>query len=192
MKRLLFLFSFFAFLFLCFPKNIKAQGTFDCSWTVIAGRGACRAVNINCDSGYEADYKLCGNLTPSGQSACDLSGQACVTLGTGTISNVGTPLNNGGCTGDRLDTAIGCIPLDETGIASFILRWAMGIGGGMAFALIVYSGFMMMTSQGDPKRLEAGRELMTSAIMGIALLIFAVLVLYVIGVDILQIPSFNQ
>jgi hypothetical protein len=68
----------------------------------------------------------------------------------------------------------------------------MGIGGGMAFALIVYSGFMMMTSQGDPKRLEAGRELMTSAIMGIALLIFAVLVLYVIGVDILQIPSFNQ
>lgn len=91
---------------------------------------------------------------------------------------------------NEINTAIGCIPFDDpTKLTGFILRWAIGIAGGIAFLLIIYAGFLITTSQGDPKRLQAGRELLTSAIGGLMLLIFSVFILRVIGVDILQIPG---
>lgn len=93
-----------------------------------------------------------------------------------------------------INTAIGCVPL-EIGIAgsgrgaeyftAFMLRWAIGLGGGIAFILIVYAGFMITTSAGNPQRLQAGRELLTSAISGLFMLIFSVFILRVIGIDIL-------
>jgi hypothetical protein len=50
------------------------------------------------------------------------------------------------------DTAIGCIPLDDLNeLSKFILGWGIGIAGGIAFLLILYAGFMIITSTGDPK-----------------------------------------
>lgn len=100
-----------------------------------------------------------------------------------------------GCNGTKIRTAIGCIPvLGNNGsydFLNFVLQWAFGIGGGIAFLLIVYSGFMTMTSQGNPERLQAGKELLTSAITGIVLLIFSVFILKLIGVDILGLGQFG-
>jgi len=100
----------------------------------------------------------------------------------------------GGEPGTGINTAIGCIPVMGTieVFLGWILKWAIGIGGGIAFLLIVYAGFMIMTSQGNPERLQAGKELMTSAISGLILLIFSIFILRVIGVDILQIPGFGK
>ena len=99
-----------------------------------------------------------------------------------------------GCSdGESINTAIGCIPVGNTNaVIVFILRWAIGVGGGIAFLLILYAGFMIMTSSGNPDRLKAGQELMTSAIAGIIMLIFSVFVLRVIGVDILKLPGFGD
>jgi hypothetical protein len=74
---------------------------------------------------------------------------------------------------------------------SDILRWAVGIGGGIAFLLILYAGFMIMTASGNPERLKAGQELLTSAISGLILLIFSVFILKFIGVDILGLDAFG-
>lgn len=91
---------------------------------------------------------------------------------------------------ESINTAIGCIPVKNTNaFVSFILRWAIGIGGGIAFLLILYSGFMIMTSQGNPERLKAGQELLTSALAGLIMLIFSAFILKIIGVDILQLPG---
>jgi hypothetical protein len=94
------------------------------------------------------------------------------------------------CKGDTgINTAIGCIPISDTNaFIGFILRWAIGIGGGIAFLLILYAGFMIMSSSGNPERLKAGQELLTSAIAGLIMLIFSVFILRVIGVDILGLP----
>ena len=99
------------------------------------------------------------------------------------------------CDSDKtqLNTAIGCIPILTTKEAflSFILKWAVGIGGGIAFLLIIYAGFMIMTSAGNPERLKAGQELLTSAISGLILLIFSVVILKIIGVDILELGQWG-
>lgn len=105
-------------------------------------------------------------------------------------------LGTGNCGDTAIDTAIGCIPVLEndggTAFAGFILKWAIGVGGGIAFLLIVYAGFMIMTSQGNPERLKAGQELLTSAISGVVLLVLSVFVLNVIGVKILDIPGLSR
>jgi len=49
-----------------------------------------------------------------------------------------------------------------------------------------------MTSRGDPNQLKAGQELLTSAISGLLLLIFSLVILRIIGVDILNIPGFSK
>jgi hypothetical protein len=76
-------------------------------------------------------------------------------------------------------------------LLSFILKWAIGIGGGIAFLLMLYAGFMIMTASGDPERLKAGQELLTSAIVGLILLIFSIFILKFIGIDILGLGSFG-
>lgn len=91
--------------------------------------------------------------------------------------------------GNGINTAIGCIPIfnDTNLFIGFILRWAIGIGGGITFLLIIYAAFMIITSQGNPERLKAGQELLTSAIAGLIMLIFSIFILRVIGVNILGI-----
>jgi len=196
MRKLLFAILTFALvsLPLLFPKDSSAQGTFDCKWIYVGGMAACKAANIKCETTYEANFALCGDLTPSGAAACTPTGQECVPLGTGTKQTPSTeqssPLGKGDCDTDELDTAIGCIPIGSSNnLIGFVLKWAIGIGGGIAFLLIIYSGFIILTSQGDPKRLQAGQELLSSALMGLILLIFSVFILRVIGVKILDIPG---
>lgn len=99
----------------------------------------------------------------------------------------------GGDPGMGIDTAIGCIPMltndNGTAFYGFLLKWAIGIAGGIAFLLIVYAGFMVMTSSGNPERLKAGQELLTSAISGLILLVLSVFILNLIGVKILELPG---
>lgn len=98
-----------------------------------------------------------------------------------------------GCANESyINTAIGCIPYGDTNLfIGFILRWALGVGGGIAFLLIIVAAFQIMSSSGNPERLKAGQELMTSAIAGLIMLIFSVFILKVIGVDILKLPGFG-
>jgi hypothetical protein len=85
-------------------------------------------------------------------------------------------------------TAIGCIPVSGgQEFTEWVLRWAMGIAGGIAFILMIYSGFLIMTSAGNPKQVAAGKELLTAAISGLVLIIFSAYLLNLIGVKILHI-----
>lgn len=92
------------------------------------------------------------------------------------------------CGGQEVDTAIGCINTGSgTDFAEEVIRLGLGLGGGVAFLLMVMAGYMIMTSGGDPKKLAAGKELLTAAIAGLVLIVFGVYLLRVIGVEILGI-----
>lgn len=168
MKRLTFI-LLFLLLPIIVPKQIHAQVT-----------------QVQCQ-------EICNfvNGVPQNQKDCIAAG--CVEQ---IPTNMTNQENNSGITcsgGAAINTAIGCVPFgDQNALLGFILRWALGIGGGIAFLLILVAGFQIMTSRGDPNRLKAGQELMTSAIAGLILLIFSIFVLRLIGVDILGIPGFAK
>lgn len=97
--------------------------------------------------------------------------------------------NCGGLVG--VETAIGCIPVQNPQeFVAWVLRWAIGIVGGIAFLLIVKAGFEILTSSGSPDKIKAGQEQLTAAISGLLLILFSVFLLKLIGLNIFQIPGF--
>ena len=190
------------------PGEICCSGTYDFDTTCYAtetrcGTAPCGADDelcclpgLTCDPGLSCNSRI-GRCTTSCSSDpdCD-SGEvcqfgSCVPTGGGSSGLSPQVVNCGGSRG--IQTAIGCIPLENTNrFLGFILSWGIGIAGGIAFTLIIVAAFQITTSSGDPKKLQAGRELMTSAIAGLVLLIFSVLILRIIGVNILGIPGFGS
>lgn len=91
-------------------------------------------------------------------------------------------------------TAFNCIGKngDPSSFVAWLLQFGTGIGGGIAFLLILVSGFQRITSAGNPEKLHEAKELMTAAISGLLLIIFSIFLLRIIGVDILQIPGWSR
>ena len=170
MKRLGLIISLFL-LVLTVPHAVEAA--------CCTGRG-CNPSNLppfacapsHCDTQAECDAKL----TPA-QSG-------------GTGSSFDPFAKCGGGASGEIDTAIGCIPTNFTLLFDKFFKLGIGIAGGTAFLLILFGGFQILTSSGNPEQLAAGRELVTSAITGLLMIIFSVFLLQVIGVDILGIPGF--
>jgi len=105
------------------------------------------------------------------------------------VPRAGLPVQ-GDCPVGSIDTAVGCLPVsDKNAFLSFILRWAIGIAGGVSFILIASSGFMIITAAGDKRKLQGGKELLTAAVSGLFLIIFSVFILDLIGIRILRIPG---
>lgn len=90
-----------------------------------------------------------------------------------------------------IQTAIGCLPSSPQGLLAVLFRIATGIGGGIAFLLILYGGLRIMIARGDPKAMEEGKEIITAAIVGLILILLSVYILRILGVDILGIPGFS-
>lgn len=90
-----------------------------------------------------------------------------------------------------IQTAIGCVPTDPTKFITAVGQLATGAGGGIALLLMIAGVFRMMTSAGNPDAVKAGSEQFTSALIGLLFIVFAVLLLKVIGVNILNIPGFG-
>jgi hypothetical protein len=88
-------------------------------------------------------------------------------------------------------TAMGCIPTTPEGFLQKFLTIGVGMGGGIAFLLILFGAFQILTSTGNPEKLNEGKELVGAAISGLLLIIFSLFILRVIGFDILRIPGFG-
>lgn len=92
-----------------------------------------------------------------------------------------------------IQTALGCIPTKNTSqLAGWVLARAIAVGGGTAFLLMLWAGIQIITSTGDPKKLQAAQELLTSAITGLIMILFSAFLLQLIGVQILKIPGFGK
>lgn len=146
--------------------------------------GAWRVIVMNSCSAEELEINQCVSqdfrVTPDGSGGGPSGSPVSI-----------TPVNTQGrCTAGQIDTAVGCIPYnDVNSFAAWFLKWAIGIAGGIAFLMIIFSGFQIMTSSNNPQQLQTGRELLTAAVSGLILIIFSAFLLKLIGVDILGIPG---
>lgn len=88
-------------------------------------------------------------------------------------------------------TAIGNINTTPGEFIKGLFGILLSLAGGVALVMIIYSGYRIMMSQGNKEGLQAARDTMTAAIVGLLFLIFSMVILQIIGVDILNLPNFR-
>ncbi len=111
-----------------------------------------------------------------------------------TISAANSPLCDppGGAVSTGVNTAIGCLAAGNPKLLiSQILGWGVVVGIGIAFLMIIFAGFQIATATGDPKRVKAAQELLTSAVSGLMLIILSLFLMNFLGVSILRLPGFS-
>ena len=145
------------------------------------GDDECREYKMENNSGIEA--KCVNKSTPTGDN--EITGGTSVN----TSANVYNP--QGSCKSNEIAVANWCFPYDAGGIASKLLQIIFGIAGGIAFLLMVYGFIMVATSSGDEKKLQAAKETITSALIGLLISLFALFLFRLIAVNILQIPGID-
>jgi hypothetical protein len=101
----------------------------------------------------------------------------------------------------RQYTMLGCISsgssvgfTGEKGAPSFVqalLNVIFSFAGGLAFLYLMYGGFIILTSQADPEKLNYGRRLIYGAIAGLIITLGSVFIVNLIGSGILRIPGFS-
>jgi hypothetical protein len=91
-----------------------------------------------------------------------------------------------------VDTALGMMSTNPSGFIQTIYTLLLSVSGGIALLLIIYSGYQLMTSRGNPEQVKAARERLTSAFVGLLFLIFSLVILEVLGFDILKIPGITS
>lgn len=148
-------------------------------------------LNCNADCSSSADRNRCPARCPCtsfgvGRWICSQSGYVGPSLTPYPTINI-----HEGCPNPKdITTALGCVPVDlPENFIGWLLQRLAGLGGGIAFLLVVFGGFKILTSAGNPKGIQAGQEMITSAIIGLLFIIFAIFLLEFIGVKILGIPG---
>jgi hypothetical protein len=89
-------------------------------------------------------------------------------------------------------TAIGNIQTDPADFITNLLSLLLSISGGIALIIIIYAGYRLMISKGDPEAIQNAKDHITSAVIGLLFLIFSLTILEILGVDILQLPGFTK
>jgi len=88
-------------------------------------------------------------------------------------------------------TELGCIPNDPVGFVAKFYGIGLGLIGGVAVLFIIYGGYIILSSRGDPQNLNKGKSYITYAIIGLLLAIFGFVFVQIIAVDVLKIPGFS-
>ncbi len=89
---------------------------------------------------------------------------------------------------------MGCIPTNGPdglkGFLEFVLKWAFFASGGIIVLMVIATGYTLLTSQGNPEKLQAAKENIVALFSGLILIAFSLVLLQTIGADILKLPTF--
>lgn len=58
-------------------------------------------------------------------------------------------------------------------VAARIIRVALGFLGILALAIVLYGGFVWMTSAGNPEKIDKAKKILTNGLIGLIIIIFA-------------------
>ncbi len=79
---------------------------------------------------------------------------------------------------------------DPASAVSQIYGFGLSIIGGVAVLLIIYGGYVILTSSGNPAQLNKGKSYIFYAIIGLLLAVFGYVFLDFIARGVLHIPGF--
>lgn len=92
---------------------------------------------------------------------------------------------------DCTQTDLGCIPNDPFGFVTKFYGIGLGFVGAVALLFMIYGGYIILTSQGNPDKLNNGKSYIFYALAGLLLAVFGYVFIQVVIVDILKIPGFS-
>jgi len=84
-------------------------------------------------------------------------------------------------------TALGCIDPTPTGIITGLIRIALGVMGGVALLQMIWVGILYQ--QGNTEKIKGARTQLIATLTGVAVIVFSVLILRIIGVNVLDVLS---
>ncbi|MBP7875382.1 hypothetical protein KA012_00105 [Candidatus Woesebacteria bacterium] len=165
----------------------NAGKTFAISYKCTTYFNVCDPDEASCESGFvvpgergSQPFKLCNQVSSVVQTGSTVSQKdRCISC----LGSEDSP--------EGIWTAVGCIKTEPQAIIQTVVRIGISIGGGIALLMTLVGGFMLTTSQGDPKRVQEGKEMITSSVIGIIFVLFSVVILQFIGVTILRLPGFG-
>ncbi len=70
----------------------------------------------------------------------------------------------------------GDVGVEDTGWFEEVFLWIIGLAGLVAVAVLVYSGFMYMTAQGDEGKVQKATKGITYAVVGLVIAAIAFLI----------------
>ncbi len=88
-------------------------------------------------------------------------------------------------------TVFGCLSTRPEKFVKSTLTIVFGAAGGIAFLAVLGGSAIILTSSGNPQRIQLGKDMITSSIFGLLLIVFSVFLLRIVGFDILKIPGFG-
>jgi hypothetical protein len=84
-----------------------------------------------------------------------------------------------------------CIPTDAIGFSTALYSIGLGLIGGVGVLFVMYGGYVILSSQGNPEQLRKGKSYIYFAIAGIVLAFSGYALYQAIGSNILRIPGFT-
>ena len=95
------------------------------------------------------------------------------------------------CSLQEIQTDFGCFPNDPIGFSQAFYGVGLGFVAGVALLALIFGGYTVLTSRGEPQRLNVGKSYIFYAISGLLLAIFGYVFIEVVLVDILKVPGFK-
>lgn len=102
------------------------------------------------------------------------------------------PEITGGTNGkDCTDTDLGCIPNDPVGFVRAFYGLGLSLLAGVSLLVLVIGGLIILSSQGNPEKLQKGKEYVYFSLAGLVLAMFGFVFVQFIAGSILKIPGFS-
>lgn len=95
------------------------------------------------------------------------------------------------CNVNEIATDFGCFPNDPVGFVQKFYGIGLSFVAGIALLALIYGGYVIMTSRGEPHRVVIGKSYIYYAIAGLVLAIFGYVFIQTVLVDILHVPGFS-
>lgn len=95
------------------------------------------------------------------------------------------------CSVDEVATDLGCFPNDPVGFIQKFYGVGLSLIGMVGLLFLIYGGYYVLTSGGNPEKLQKGKEYIMYSIIGIMLAVLGFVFIEFIAGGILRIPGFG-
>ena len=95
------------------------------------------------------------------------------------------------CADNEVQTDFGCFPNDPIGFVQKFYGYGLSFVAMVSLLTLILGGYDILTSKGEPRRVNIGKSYIFYSIGGLLLAIFGYVIIRVIAVDLLKVPGFK-